>query len=158
MSEVRKYTSTQQFSHDYGQTASIPFSSSHSLSLHLSLTLPFLLLSSSSLSIPLSLPLPFLLPPSLPPSPSPSPSPSLPPSLSPSIFPPFSSPSLISRINSDYHGALMTLATILTDTGRAEEGLHYMQRAASVVPHDALVRNNMAVLFIQQGVCYVSLY
>ena len=55
------------------------------------------------------------------------------------------------RVNGEYHGSLMTLATILTDTGRGQEGLRLMERAVGVAPSDTLVRNNMAALLLRQG-------
>ena len=65
---------------------------------------------------------------------------------------------LFHRINSDYGGTLMTLATILVDTGRIEEGIHFMQRAINVAPQDTLVRNNMANFYIRQGTVYMCIY
>ena len=55
------------------------------------------------------------------------------------------------RINKDYHGSLMTLATILSDSGRSQEGLHLMERAVGVAPQDTVVRNNMAAFLVRQG-------
>lgn len=52
----------------------------------------------------------------------------------------------------------MTLATILVDTGRIEEGIHFMQRAINVAPQDTLVRNNMANFYIRQGALYMYIH
>jgi Flp pilus assembly protein TadD len=45
----------------------------------------------------------------------------------------------------------MTLATLLSDTGRTEEGHQYMQRAVGVAPLDPVVRSNMAAFLLRQG-------
>ena len=55
------------------------------------------------------------------------------------------------RVNGEYSGSLMTLATILTDTGRGQEGLRLMEKAVGVAPSDTLVRNNMAALSLRLG-------
>ena len=62
------------------------------------------------------------------------------------------------RINPDYHATLMTLATLLSDTGRTGEGYQYMQRAVDVAPQDPVVRNNMAAFLIRQGESCSTLY
>ena len=64
----------------------------------------------------------------------------------------------VCRINSDYHGSLMTLATILSDTERSQEGLLFMQREVGVAPRDTLVRNNMAAFLVCQGVFWFYIY
>lgn len=76
----------------------------------------------------------------LPPTPTPAP-------LSPSPFSPLPS----SSINPDYHDALMSLATLLADQGRLEEGWHYMQRAAAVATDNADVYNNLAAYLLRMG-------